>query len=355
MKTTDTIQHYSITGRTITGQYHRVIYPFLALLSLTCLPAHFFSCSKTAAPAPERNVTERKGVTNVKIRNAAGERHEKNGYDVLVYNADKFGRLDSYMHFDGSLSELPVSSGTGAKTVVVICNAPDGFPEWENILSLKQLSRVCCHLENESEEAPVMVGEVNTDAGEGCEITLTPLMARICLKELSCDFRGTSYALEELKDIRIYLTNVNAECGIVGDADVGKRFINNGKWEEGDMNRFRFPTIVCREIEKPIGTDPERLDATLYCYPNDCQEEGFGRPFTRIVIEGKIRGKTWYWPININLLKEGGISSDDCYSLKIRLRRTGTEDPDTAIELGKEEIAMEIEKWDEKENYTVAF
>lgn len=355
MKTTDTIQHYSITGRTITGQYHRVIYPFLALLSLTCLPAHFFSCSRIAAPAPEKKLVERKDVTSVKIRNAANASIGRNGYDVLVYNADKFERLDSYMHFDGSLTELPVSSGTGAKTVVVICNAPDGFPEWENILSLKQLSRVCCNLENESEEAPVMVGKAKTDAGEGCEITLKPLMACICLKELSCDFRGTSYAWEELKDIRIYLTNVNAECGIAGNADVGKRFINNGKWTENDMKRFRSPAIVCREIGNPVGAEPESLDAMLYCYPNDCREEGFGRPFTRIVIEGKIRGKTWYWPINVNSLNGDGISSDDCYVLRVRLRRTGTEDPDTAIALENDDVTMEIEKWDEKENYTVAF
>ena len=355
MKMTDTIQHYSITGRTITGQYHRVIYPFLALLSLTCLPAHFFSCSRIAAPAPEMFVTGKKNVTTVKIRNTANSMHGKNGYDVLVYNADRFGRLDSYMHFDGSLSELPVSSGTGAKTVVVICNAPEGFPEWENVLSLKQLSGVCSHLENETEDMPVMVGMVETDAGEGCEITLKPLMARICLKELSCDFSGTSYSWEKLEDIKVYLTNVNAECSITGDTDVGKRFINNGKLEEGDMNRFRFPAIVCREIGRPVGPEPERLDAMLYCYPNGYQEESFGRPFTRIVIEGKIRGKTWSWPININSLKDRGIYSDDCYTLKVRLRRTGTEDPDTAIELENDEVTMEIEKWDEKENYNVAF
>ena len=54
-------------------------------------------------------------------------------------------------------------------------------------------------------------------------------------------------------------------------------------------------------------------------------------------------------------MKDKGICSNDSYSIKLRLRRTGTEDPDTAIELENETIAMEIEKWDEKENYTVAF
>ncbi len=356
MKTTETIQHHSITGRTITGQYHRVIYPFLALLSLACLPAHFFSCSRIAAPVYERNLEERKGVTEVRISgDAANGKYRKKGYDVLVYNNDRFGRLDSYMHFDSTLDALSVSSGQGKKKIVVICNAPDGFIKWENVLSLKQLSGLCCRLEDESEDFPMMVGTGDTDAGESCEITLRPLMAKVCLKELSCDFRGTAYAWEELSNIRVYLTNVNAECSITGDSDAGERFINNGGREDGDIRKFRSPSIVCREIENHVGADPESLDARLYCYPNRAVEESFGRPFTKIVIEGKIRGKTWFWPININTLKDNGICSNDCYSLKVRLRRTGTEDPDMAIELENNEIAMEIEKWDEKENYTVAF
>ncbi len=355
MKTTDIMQHYSITGRTITSQYHRVIYPFLALLSLTCLPAHFFSCSKIFAPAHERSIETIGSITTLKISDYAKENASIGGYDVLVYNSDKFGRLDSYMHFNGPMPELPVSSGSGAKTIVVIGNAPEEFPEWENVLSLNQLSKTCSNLENESEDFPVMVGMAETEAGESCEIHMKPLMARICLKELSCDFSGTMYAGEKLNDIRVYLTNVNAECGMTGGQGIGKRFINNGRLEDADIRKFRTPSIVYRDIEKPVGAVPECLELMLYCYPNESCEESFGRPFTRLVIEGKIRGRTWYWPINLNSLKDKGIRSNDYYSLKVRLRRSGTEDPDTAIELENNEITVEIEKWDEKENYTVAF
>ena len=355
MKRTYTIQNHSITGRTINSQYHRVVYPFLALLSLACLPAHFFSCSRIVTPVYERNLEERKEITEVNLNDVTKGMYSKKGYDVLVYNDDKYGRLDSYRHFDGKLTGLSVSSGQGEKIIVIVCNAPEGFPEWENVLTLKQLSGVCFQLEDESEDTPVMVGTACTNAGESCEIMLRPLMACVCLKELSCDFRGSAYEWEVLSDISVYLTNVNAECSITGDAGAGKRFINNGGRDDGDLNKFRCPSIIYRKIEKSVGPDPENLEAKLYCYPNLTDEESFGSPFTRIVIEGKIRGKTWYWPINLNTLKDKGICSNDSYSIKLRLRRTGTEDPDTAIELENETIAMEIEKWDEKENYTVAF
>ena len=109
MKRTYTIQNHSITGRTINSQYHRVVYPFLALLSLACLPAHFFSCSRIVTPVYERNLEERKEITEVNLNDVTKGMYSKKGYDVLVYNDDKFGRLDSYRHFDGKLTGLSVS------------------------------------------------------------------------------------------------------------------------------------------------------------------------------------------------------------------------------------------------------
>jgi len=202
--------------------------------------------------------------------------------------------------------------------------------------------------------AESLVGKADFDAGEDFSVTLSPLMARIRLKELSCDFRGTAYQFEELTDARVYLTNVNADCRVTGETG-GSRFINNGGWNESDAVKFSSPEILCREIEGNVGMDFRELNLDLYCYPNPVGEESFGQPFTRLVIEGFVKGHRWYWPISINGLGEGGIRPNESYSLKVCLRRSGTEDPDFAIRLEKDELVMEVEKWDEKENYAVAF
>ena len=73
----------------------------------------------------ERNLEERKEITEVNLNDVTKGMYSKKGYDVLVYNDDKFGRLDSYRHFDGKLTGLSVSSGQGGKIIVVVCNAPE--------------------------------------------------------------------------------------------------------------------------------------------------------------------------------------------------------------------------------------
>ena len=328
---------------------------FVASLYLACLPALFFSCSKTERSIPAAwEDSEKCYVTKVTIpRSDTGVRI--NGYDVLVYNADRHGRLDSYMHFEASGGGLKVSSGSGRKKIAVVANAPEGVLQWEKILTLSMLSRQCCPLESESMSSPVLVGTAEAEAGGNCTIEMNPLTAKICLKELSCDFRGTSYTLEELTDVRVYLTNVNAECSITGNMDAGNRFINNGRMEESDIRKFDRPGIILREVDGNIGMDPVPLDIELLCYPNGTAAESFGKPFTRIVIEGKIKGKTWYWPINVNPLGNGGIASQDCFNLKVNLRRSGSEDPDTAIELSDGKVKMEVEKWNEKEGCRITF
>ena len=341
-------------GRLPVCQLHGVIYPFLAFLSIACLPAHFFSCAKVVAPAYEKNIATEKSRSAVSLMVKDGEGFERRCCDVLIYNADNFGRLDSFTHLDGNQKEIQVSSGSGRKTAVVICNAPEGSLKWENMLTMKSLSGVCLELENENASSPVLVGKADFDAGEEFSVTLSPLMARIRLKELSCDFRGTAYQFEELTDARVYLTNVNADWRVTGETG-GSRFINNGGWNESDAVKFSSPEILCREIEGNVGMDFRELNLDLYCYPNPVGEESFGQPFTRLVIEGFVKGHRWYWPISINGLGEGGIRPNESYSLKVCLRRSGTEDPDFAIRLEKDELVMEVEKWDEKENYAVAF
>jgi hypothetical protein len=88
------------------------------------------------------------------------------------------------------------------------------------------------------------------------------------------------------------------------------------------------------------------------------EEEGPGSPFTRLVIQGVLDGEVWYWPIDINR-GEGrspeGIAGNCSYSFDIKLTRKGSADPDTAIKTESATIIMEVEKWEEKEEYSVAF
>ena len=123
-----------------------------------------------------------------------------------------------------------------------------------------------------------------------------------------------------------------------------------------DVNGFSAPESIFRDIGKEIGINTIKPAITLRCYPNEIEEESPGGSFTRIVIEGKVDGKTYYWPININRNNNGtGVNRNSRYIYDIRIRRLGSEDPDFAIEPEDADIKLEIEEWEEKEEYGVRF
>ena len=86
--------------------------------------------------------------------------------------------------------------------------------------------------------------------------------------------------------------------------------------------------------------------------------EGPGTPFTRLVIEGKIRGETFWWPIEINR-EDGtqvpGIHRNCRYVFDIVITRKGNKDPDTAIGKETADIRMETRPWNEKEEQVIPF
>ncbi len=341
----------------------RVFCPFLTFLSVACLPALLFSsCGKAEGLQEEREEEiapeGKEGGSAVESKlmitqSAESFRAEK--YDVFIYEDDAYARLDSYQSFTPGAGEHKVSSGSGKKVAVVLGNIGDGLPKWEKVLSLKALSAQCSSLENEGEDSPVLSGMAHFVAGENLNITLRPLLSRVRLRSLCCDFRGTAYAFESLENVKVYLTNVNAECPLVEGTRGGVRIVNGGALNRSDLLRFQSPGIVYRELPGSIGMDPVETGVSLYCYPNPATTEGFGSPFTRLVIEGTIQGKIWYWPININTIGEDGIRAGESYDLSVMLRRSGTSDPDTPIGLNEAELKTEIVQWNEKENYRIIY
>lgn len=331
------------------------------LFFITCSPALFFACSPVA-PVPEQETV----TTDIHISFKEGRASPLSRdigigrIQVMVYNDDAFRNLDSRLffkpgeNFDGKLC---VSSGTGNKTFVVACNLPEDFPQWENLLSLNGLGKVRTKLEDESLSSPVLTGYARAEAGKESRIEVKPLTARIRLDRICCDFRGTAYAFEKIHGLRVYLTNVNADSPLLpeGAEGGGRRFINNGALNPLDLAAFRDRSILCRDAGIDVGMDPLETNLEFLCYSNSNTEEAFGCPLTRLVVEGSILGKTWYWPIDLCKMVDGGIKPGENYDISLTILRTGTEDPDLPVKLTEGEIKMEIKQWNEKENYPVYF
>jgi hypothetical protein len=122
------------------------------------------------------------------------------------------------------------------------------------------------------------------------------------------------------------------------------------------MELFEDPGIVYQEIGSNIGKFWLKPEIKLWCYPSNAYEASIGTPFSRLVIEGKISGQTYYWPVNINRTEDGnGIDRNRQYIYDIKITRKGSTDPDIPVEAEDIEITFKTAIWEEKENCIVGF
>lgn len=321
---------------------------------LTLLPAIIYGCS-----GPEPVFVADEFQTDVRIMGTLSKSIDNaECIDILVFNDDALQRLDTYQRFaSGSYTSVKASSSVGKKIMTVVVNGQRDRYGWAEILSHQDMYGICGKLENEISSQPLMSGECRIKAGNPTDIKVQKLSSEVHLRSISCDFRGKSYEGKELTDVRIYLTNVNADANILNDTPyLPTRIINNGKLEMADVNAFKEPESIFRELTYTIGTIARDPEIRFRCYPNETEAEGPGSPFTRLVIEGKIDGSTYYWPININRENKGtGVSRNCRYVYDVRLTRLGHTDPDIPVETEEAEIIMEIEPWEELEEYGVRF
>ena len=100
------------------------------------------------------------------------------------------------------------------------------------------------------------------------------------------------------------------------------------------------PEAVLRTLSASLGGRIYPA-AAFHCYPNPSDGSEFGSPVTRLVIEGKLRGTTYYYPIDLP-----GLKADVQYRLDVTLTRAGTTDPDTPAVAGSIRLESQVLDWD---------
>ena len=299
----------------------------------------------------------------VKVAVHGGEMPQDSYLDMLVFRNDRLHYLECWQRilYEGS-EEVTVASMTGEK-VLMACIGLDMTPEdWMWVSSISSLADAWAALEKETGGNPVMSGSCVFHAGhspiERPELTLRRISSEIHLRSLKCDFKGKPYEGEKLSDVQVYLTNLNASCRIWNDTGAATRILNQGRLIMEDIERFTDRNLVYQRVEGEVGANGITTGIRLRCYPNMAAAEGPGTPFTRLVIQGRLDGEVWYWPIDINR-GEGtspeGVEGNCVYTYDIVLTRKGSADPDTAIRTEDAVIRMEVEKWEDKEEYSVLF
>lgn len=331
--------------------------PVLGTLIKTsfCLLPALFSCRKADISVKQ---TANDTTLDLELRSTS----PAECLDIFTFNDDRLMHLDSYQRIEGyTTGNIDVRSQNGDKIIFAYANSGRDTYDWININSVDALTAIEVALENENREHPVMSGWSKAAAGQKkpCEICITPLRSEILLRSIRCDFCNPDKGKARIRNAKVYLTNVNALCGITSDVITRPRqIVNAGEPDYKYLEGMKCPDILLQKIPGSIGEQRYMTEISLLCYPNSCEEEGPGTPFTRLVIEGDIDGQTYWWPININRGKdtaEPGIHRNRRYTFDITIRRKGTSGPEQLIEIEDADIFMEIDSWKEKDNYSISF
>lgn len=275
--------------------------------------------------------------------------------DIFAYNPANGYRIDSYSRI-AYAPEIQLTLTTGVKRLVVLRGLEISRLTYADIVSMESLCQVCGHLEEEDPANPLLSGIAEVDAGVNprTSVTLEPLLTRIRISRLAADFSGCSYEGAVVDSVRLYLTNVSCRCSLLSRDDIqAQEFVNYGCWNEQDIQSFTAPEMLCESLEGNLTAIPRNLATCLYCYPNQNPDEMAGSPFTRLVVECRINGERFYYPINIGRGRwkatgvAEGVARSKTYDFDITLRHLGSRDPDTVVEWASAGIFIQIEEWEE--------
>ncbi len=297
-----------------------------AFLLLACTP---LTRPEESAPAARKSQIYINAVGNTNIQ----------GLDLLFFQDAPLFRLDAYQHLNGvSGGRVTGTSSTAARKVVILSNYPVDAYAWSGVRSLGSLSDLPFRLEDEDPAAPMLYGE--SEAGSMGRVVLRPMLAKITLRSIACEFSERPYAGERLQDVRAYLTYASQECRPFAPEDPPSSWLNAGRLDEAGTAALSHPEAVLQTLSASLGG---RIypSAGFYCYPNPSDGSEFGSPVTRLVIEGKLRGTTYYYPIDLP-----GLEADVQYRMDVTLTRAGTTDPDTPAASGSIRLESQVLDWD---------
>ena len=212
------------------------------------LPAMSSSCSVDDSTCIEEN-----GIMiqkSIRLTDHDGTRIKS--ADIFTFNNDRLQKLDSYQRIENiDACSLKLATRTGDKKIFICANGGWQMLDWIGINSIEALKEIRAEIEDERWTAPIMTGEAmfSADDLQNIEVEMKMIAAEVQVRSLSVNFSGKGYEGEELTDIRVYLTNVNASCSLVpGETVMPERVINYGGYNEDDIRMMSEPGLIFQKV-----------------------------------------------------------------------------------------------------------
>ena len=296
---------------------------------------------------------------------ATGDGHGSQAFDNTIQTLEVFifrinegypdnGVLDGYRKFTGeelgNLTNLEVQTTTGKKIIYAVANSHR--VNWKGINTRQKFEEQMASLKDEDVKNFMMTGgtEAQLQLASTVSFSIRRLVSRIKLNSVKTSFAGGPYEGLPLEEPKVYLINVQASKFIYNGAGQNYSILNNRKYVESDSQGSVMAGMISEVIPAPIYDDGYSVPHYFYCYENNLENEIGGNRFTRLVIEGKLNGITYYYPIPIKNLER-----NSCYSIDITIKRPGSLDPNKDVEKGTLLATMTVLDWNVKDDSNVEF
>lgn len=303
------------------------------LFVLTAGLAVMASCSKQEN-APQPMEKGEKAVLNVSIsggpqsKGASFDENKVNSLQVFVFSGNE---LDAYG--SAAATSLTLNATTGLRTVYALVNAPD-------LSGIVKKDALLAGISNLSDNAPdsfVMIGSDDFTLSSSSDITIevNRLAARLMLHKLTRKMSSDGLASIEAGQfelVRIYAADV------VCNTNYAKTFDGPFVWKNSTLadssidasDEFLQRTPSSSATLAQYASYEE--DMCVYVYPNPTMEDSGSAHCTRLVVECKIGGQYYTYPVLIPK-----VESNKSYEINnLILTRLGNQsDGDNTIEDGE--------------------
>lgn len=262
-------------------------------------------------------------------------------YQIMVYDTDT-DLLEAYTIISGTSTSATVSCTTGPKEIVVLANAPD----MESVTSLSTLKETRSRLEHNTIGSLVMEGSkpVDLTVSSTVEVELNRIVSKVRLSSVNVDFENDAYDAMSFEIVSAYLINVPADKKYLVKS-AATQVAKPSEW----YNKLAYEANsaydgILKDMINVSSTKNYQTHHVFYSYPNPHLADDFSstwseRP-TRLVVEAKLGGVLYYYPIKLPQLEQNKM-----YDVSLNITRPGKTTPYEDMKKHEETFTIKVIGW----------
>lgn len=259
--------------------------------------------------------------------------------DVQLFVFREDGTLDGYTRSKGA--DITVKCTVGKRNVCAVVNCGEDL---SGIRTSDELTAVSTRLTDNSLDSFVMTGEesIHTSlTSSALVLNVDRVVSRVLIRKVTNSLLN-QYAGAPVEITAVYLINAAADREALMEPETKASEWHNKLWyQTGRADKLLYEKVN-RIVESGRSDSQVR---TFYACPNlteeDSHDEDWSPRHTRLVVETRILGRTYYYPMTLPVMR-----SNHSYEIKeLVIRHLGASSADGVISPADASFTVNVNDW----------